>query len=86
MYGLRSVNVTRKSRRCGKGSGMIRGRRKQFGLLEWVSSLTSGCVYSMEVWWCGVMGILLSVGFLEMVPAVSNRGVCFGTPTAILLY
>ena len=23
------------------------------------------------------MGILFSVGFLEMVPAVSNRGVCF---------
>ena len=29
------------------------------------------------------MGILFSVGFLEMVPAVSNRGVCFLTPTAL---
>ena len=38
VYGLRSVNVTRKSRRCGKGSGMIRGRSIQFGLLEWVSN------------------------------------------------
>ena len=37
----------------------------------------------MEVWWCGVIWILFSVGFLEMVPAVSNRGVCFGTPTAL---
>ena len=83
MYGVRSVNVTRKSRRCGKGSGMIRGRRIQFGLLEWVSNLTSGWEYSIEVWWCGVMGILCSVVFLEMVPAVSNREVCFGTPTAL---
>ena len=37
----------------------------------------------MEVWWCGVIWILLSVGFLKMVPAVSKRGVCFGTPTAL---
>ena len=49
VYGLGSVNVTTKSRRCGKGSGMIRGRRIQFGLLEWVSNLTSGWEYSMEV-------------------------------------
>ena len=34
--------------------------------------------------WCrGVMGILCSVCFLNIVPAVSNRGVCLGTPTAL---
>ena len=35
------------------------------------------------MWWRGVMGILCSVGFLEIVPAISNRGVCLGTPTAL---
>ena len=34
VYGLRSVNVTRNSLRGGKGSGMRRGRRMQFGLVE----------------------------------------------------
>ena len=62
--------MTTKSRRCGKGSGMIRGRRIQFGLLERVSNLTSGWEYSMEVWWCGVKGILFSVGVLEMETAI----------------
>ena len=38
----------------------------------------------MEVWWCGVMGIILcSVGFVEIVPAVSYKGVCLETPTAL---
>ena len=29
------------------------------------------------------MGILPCVGFLEIGPAVSNRGVCLETPTAL---
>ena len=62
---------------------MIMGRRIQFGCVECVSSLTSGCVDRIEVWWRGVMGMLCSVGFLVIVPAVSNRGVCLGTPTAL---
>ena len=34
----------------------------------------SGCEYNTEVWWCGVIGILLpSVGIFDMVPAVSDR-------------
>ena len=31
----------------------------------------------------GVIGILFLVGLLEIVPAVSKRGVCFGTPTVL---
>ena len=31
----------------------------------------------------GVIGILFLVGLLEIVPVVSKRGVCFGTPTVL---
>ena len=50
----------------------------EFGDLEGVISLMSGCEYNTEVWWCGVIGILLPcVGIFDMVPAVSfsDRGV-----------
>ena len=45
--------------------------------------LTSGWEDNIEEWWWGVIWILLSAGVLEIVPAASNRGVCFGTPTAL---
>ena len=83
MYWLRSVNVTTKSLRWGNGSGMIIERRVQFGLVELVMSLTSGWEDNTEEWWWGVSWMLFSVGVLKMVPAASNRGVCFGTPTAL---
>ena len=83
MYGLRSVKVTTNSLRWGKGSGMIRARRVQFGLVERVMNLTSGWEYNTEEWWWGVICILFSLGVLKMVPAASNRGVCFRTPTAL---
>ena len=48
----------------------------EFGDLEGVISLVSGCEYNTEVWWCGVIGILLPrVGIFDMVPVVSDRGV-----------
>ena len=42
-------------------------------------SLTIGWEDNTEEWWWGVIWILFSVGVLKIVPAASNRGVCFGT-------
>ena len=36
-----------------------------------------------EVWWCGVTGTIFSLGFLKIVPAISNKGVYLETPTAL---
>ena len=55
----------------------------QFGLVECVMSLTIGWEDNTEEWWWGVIWKLVSVGFLKIVPAASNRGVCFGTPIAL---
>ena len=55
----------------------------QFGLVECVTSLTIGWEDNTKEWWWGVIWKLFSVGVLKIVPAVSNRGVCFGTPIAL---
>ena len=75
--------MTTNSLMWGKGSGMISGRIVQFGLVECVMILTSGWEDNTDEWWWGVIWILFSVGVLKIVPAASNRGVCFGTPTAL---
>ena len=45
--------------------------------------MTNGWEDNTEEWWWGVIWILLTVGVLKTVPAASNRGVCFRTPTAL---
>ena len=45
--------------------------------------LTSGWEDNTDEWWCGDIWILLSVVVLKTVPATSNKGVCFRTPTAL---
>ena len=46
-------------------------------------SLTIGWEDNTEEWWWGVIWILFSVGVLKIVPAASNRGVCFGAVAVV---